>query len=101
MLKRPDHGFRINDRVPYGWVNECVFSWDGHIVTRWIMGLRGRVNGRRTLCRSVMITFREHPELQELSGNTAPRSAIVHRVETNGSNQLDHSWKWIAAGDGL
>jgi len=46
------------------------------------------------------MTFRELTELQEQSRNAAHTSAITHRVETNGWNQLDHSRRWIAAGDG-
>ena len=47
------------------------------------------------------MTFRELTELQEMLRNAAHTSAIMHRVETNGRNQLDHSWRWIAAEDGL
>ena len=47
------------------------------------------------------MTFRELTELQEQSPNAAHRSAIMHRVETSGWNQLDHSRREIAAGDGL
>jgi len=46
------------------------------------------------------MTFRELTELQEQSRNAAHTSAIMHRVETNGWNQLNHSRKWIAAGNG-
>jgi len=31
------------------WIDEWVFSYDGQYVTGWIMGLRRRVNGRRTV----------------------------------------------------
>lgn len=37
------------------------------------------------------MTFRGLVELQEKSQNAAHMSAILHRVETNGWNQLDHS----------
>jgi len=47
------------------------------------------------------MTFREPTELQEKLRNAAHMSAIMHRVETNGRNQLDHSQRWIVAGDGL
>jgi len=46
------------------------------------------------------MTFRELTELQLMSHNAAHKSAVRHRVETNGWNQLDHSRRWIAAGDG-
>jgi hypothetical protein len=46
------------------------------------------------------MTFRGLTELQEQSRNAAHTSAITHKVETNGWNQLDHSRRWIAAGDG-
>jgi len=51
------------------------------------------------------MTFRGLTELQEQSRNAAHTSAIMHMVETNGWNQLDHSRRWvatrrIAAGDG-
>jgi len=46
------------------------------------------------------MSFREVTELQEQSRNAAHTSAITHRVETNGWNQLDHSRRWIAAGNG-
>jgi len=58
------------------------------------------------------MTFRELTELQEKSRNAAHKSAIMHKVETNGWNQLDHSrrdglWpemdrgrRWIATGYG-
>ena len=46
------------------------------------------------------MTFRKLTELQEKSRNAAHKSAIMHMVETNGWNQLDHSRKWIVAGDG-
>jgi len=46
------------------------------------------------------MTFRELTELQEQSRNAAHTSAITDRVETNGWNQLDHSLRWITAGNG-
>ena len=46
------------------------------------------------------MTFRELTELQEKLCNAAHTSAIMHRVEMNGWNQLDHSRRWIASGDG-
>jgi len=51
------------------------------------------------------MTFRGLTELEEQSRNAAYTSAIMHMVETNGWNQLDHSrsWigtRWIATGDG-
>jgi len=39
-------------------------------------------------------------ELQEKSRNAAHTSAIMHRVETNGWNQLDRGRRWIVARDG-
>ena len=45
------------------------------------------------------MTFRELTQLQEQSWNAAHTSAIMHRVETNGWNQLDHRQKSIAAGN--
>jgi hypothetical protein len=42
------------------------------------------------------MTFRELTELQEKSRNAAHKSAILHRVEMNGWNQLDHGRRWIA-----
>jgi hypothetical protein len=45
------------------------------------------------------MTFIELTELQEKLRNAAHTSAIMHTVETNGWNELDHSQKWIAAGD--
>jgi hypothetical protein len=47
------------------------------------------------------MTYRGLTELQEQSLNTAHMSAIMHTVETNGWNQLDHSCTVIAAGNGL
>jgi hypothetical protein len=47
------------------------------------------------------MTFIELTELQEKLRNAAHTSAIMHTVETNGWTELDHSQKWIAAGDGL
>jgi hypothetical protein len=46
------------------------------------------------------MTFSELTELQEQSRNAAHTSTITHTVETNGWNQLDHSRRWIAAGNG-
>jgi hypothetical protein len=46
------------------------------------------------------MTFRELTELQEQSRNAAHMSTLTHRVETNGWNQLDHSRRSIAAGNG-
>jgi hypothetical protein len=40
------------------------------------------------------MTFRGLAELQDLSGNAAHTSAITHKVETNGWNQLDRSRRW-------
>jgi len=45
--------------------------------------------------------FRELTELQEQSRNAAHTSTIMHRVEMNGWNQLDHGRRWIAAREGL
>jgi len=47
------------------------------------------------------VTFRELTELREKSRNAAHTSAIMRMVETNGWNQLDHSCRGIAAGNGL
>jgi hypothetical protein len=33
MLKRPDHGFGLNVPMPYGRIDEWVFSYDGRYVT--------------------------------------------------------------------
>jgi len=65
VLKRPDHafGFGLNDPMPFGRIDESVFSEDGRYVTRWIMGLQWRVNGRQILWRSVTITCGELTEL--------------------------------------
>jgi hypothetical protein len=30
----------LKDPMPYGWIDEWVFSYDGRYVTGWIMGLR-------------------------------------------------------------
>jgi hypothetical protein len=46
------------------------------------------------------MTFSELTELQEQSRNAAHTITISQRVETNGWNQLDHSRRWIAAGNG-
>jgi len=46
------------------------------------------------------MTFRGLTELQEQSRNATHMSPITNRVETNGRNQPDHTWIWIAAGDG-
>jgi len=46
------------------------------------------------------MTFRELTELQEKLRNAAHRSAIMHTVKMNGWSQLDHSRRWIAAGNG-
>jgi len=79
------------------WVG--IFLW--WTICHRIMGRRWRVNQRWTLWRFVNMTFRGLTELQEQSRNAAHTSAIKHRVETNGWNQLDHSRKWIPAGYGL
>ena len=34
---RPDHGFEHKDPMPYGRIDEWVFSYDGRYVTGWIM----------------------------------------------------------------
>jgi len=47
------------------------------------------------------MTFRGLTELQEQSRNAAHTSAIIHRVEMNGWNQLDHGRRWIAPREGL
>jgi hypothetical protein len=47
------------------------------------------------------MTFRELTEQQEKSRNAAHTSAIMHRVDRNGYNQLEYSRRWIAARDGL
>jgi hypothetical protein len=31
--QEPDHGFGLNNPMPHGWNNECVFSYDGRYVT--------------------------------------------------------------------
>jgi len=100
VLRRPDHRFGHKDLMPYGWIDEWVFSYGGRYVSGWIMGLRRTVNGRRTLWILVYMTFRGLTELQEQSRNAAHTSAITHWVETNAWNQLDQSRRWIAAGDG-
>jgi len=46
------------------------------------------------------MTFKGLTERQKQSRNAAHTSTITHRVETNGWNQLDHSRRWITAGDG-
>jgi len=46
------------------------------------------------------MTCRELTELQNKLRNAAHTSAIMHRVEMNGWNQLDHSRRRIVAGDG-
>jgi hypothetical protein len=46
------------------------------------------------------MTFSERTELNEKLRNAAHTRAIMHKVEKNGSKQLDHSRRWIAAGDG-
>jgi hypothetical protein len=46
------------------------------------------------------MTFRGLTELQGQSQNAAHTSAITHKVDTNGWNQLGHSRTWIAAGEG-
>jgi len=105
VLNRPDHGFELKNPMPYGRINEWVFSYDGQYVTGWIMGLRWRVDGRWTLWRLVKMTFRELTERQELSRNAAHTGAIMHRVERNGwsqmdRDQMDRGRRRIAAGDG-
>lgn len=39
----------------------------------------------------------ELPELQVMLQNDENMGAIMHRVEVNGLNQLDHSWGRITA----
>ena len=63
VVRKPDHGFGLKDPMPYGQINEWVFSYDGRYVTRWIMGLWWRVKGRRTLWRLVTMTFWELTKL--------------------------------------
>jgi len=41
------------------------------------------------------MTFRELTEQQEKSQNAAHKSPIMHMVETNGWNQLDHGRRWM------
>jgi hypothetical protein len=50
VLKRPDYafGFGLKEPMRYGRIDESQCSDDGHYVTRWIMGLRRRVNGGST-----------------------------------------------------
>jgi hypothetical protein len=31
--QEPDHGFRLKDPMPHGWINEWVLSYDGRYVT--------------------------------------------------------------------
>jgi len=57
------------------------------------------LRGRWTLWRLVNMTFRGLTERQEQSRNAAHTSAITHKVDTNGWNQLHHSRGCIAAGD--
>jgi len=33
VLTRPDHGFGLKDPMPYGRIDEWVFSYDGRYVT--------------------------------------------------------------------
>jgi hypothetical protein len=42
VLKRPDlaFGFALKDPMPYGWIDEWLFFYDGRYVTGWIMGLQ-------------------------------------------------------------
>jgi hypothetical protein len=47
------------------------------------------------------MTFTGLTQLQEQSRNAAHTSAIMHMVETNGWNQLDHSCREITARNGL
>jgi hypothetical protein len=47
------------------------------------------------------MTFSELTELQQKSRNAAHKSAIMHRVEMNGWNKLEHGRRWIAAREGL
>jgi hypothetical protein len=47
------------------------------------------------------MTFRELTELLEKSQKAAHTCAIMHMVETNVWNQLDHSRREIVAGNGL
>jgi hypothetical protein len=35
VLTRPDHGFGLKDPVPYGRIDEWVFSYDGHVIGLW------------------------------------------------------------------
>ena len=107
VLKRPDHafGFGLKDLMPYGRIDESVFSYDVQYVTGWIMGLRGRVYARGTLWRLVNMISRRLTELQEQSVNAAHTSAMMHRVDTNGwsqmnRDQMDRRQRWIAARDG-
>ena len=46
------------------------------------------------------MTFRELTELQEKLRNAAHTGTIMHRIEMNVSNKLNHSRRWIAARDG-
>ena len=75
------------------------------------MGLRWRVNGRRTLWRSVKMTFRELTVLQEKSRMRTIRAQLCTRwkrmagtiwiTARNGSRpEMNCGRKWIAARDG-
>ena len=46
------------------------------------------------------MTFRQLTELLEKSRNADHTSVIMSIEEMYGSNQLDHGWGWITAGDG-
>jgi len=47
------------------------------------------------------MTSRRLTELQEQSRNAAHTSAIIHKADMNGWNQLDHGRRWIVAREGL
>jgi hypothetical protein len=34
VLTKPDHGFGLKDPMPYGQIDELVFSYDGRHVTK-------------------------------------------------------------------
>jgi len=102
VLKRPDDGFGfgVKDPMPYGRIDEWVFSNNGWYVTTRITGLRWRVNWRRTFWRLVNIPLRGLTEMQEQAWNAAETSAITHQVDTNSSSQMDchqmdHSQRWM------
>ena len=110
VLRWLDHGFRLEDPLPYGQIDEWAFSYDRWYVTGWIVELCWRVTGRRILWRLLTITFAQiyssslrilpiQSQLCTVWKRMAGRNSIT--ASDGLKSEIDRCWRWIAAGDGL